>query len=91
MAPELLAQAVADALNAPAPHHTTPWRFVHVRGAVRTRLLDAMADQWRRDLTEIDGYSPDSVRRRLARGDVPTITGAAASLRRSCGRGARLP
>ncbi len=70
VAPELLAQAVADALNAPAPHHTTPWRFVHVRGAVRTRLLDAMADQWRRDLTEIDGYSPDSVRRRLARGDV---------------------
>ncbi|MFN8125764.1 MAG: coenzyme F420-0:L-glutamate ligase [Candidatus Nanopelagicales bacterium] len=67
---ELLSAAVADAVNAPAPHHTTPWRFVQVRGTRRTRLLDAMADRWRRDLTELDGYSPESVAKRLRRGDV---------------------
>lgn len=67
---DLIRAAVSDAVNAPAPHHTTPWRFVQVRGEAREHLLDAMARRWRRDLTELDGYSPESVRRRMARGDV---------------------
>ncbi len=67
---DLIAAAVAEAVNAPAPHHTTPWRFAHVRGRARTRLLDAMADQWRRDLAELDGFTPQSIARRVRRGDV---------------------
>lgn len=67
---ELIRAAVADAVTAPAPHHTTPWRFVLVTGAARARLLDAMAARWRRDLRELDGYSDQSVAKRLARGDV---------------------
>ncbi len=66
----LIRDCVADAATAPAPHHTTPWRFVHVRGEVRQKLLDAMADRWRRDLAELDGYTADSIARRLRRGDV---------------------
>lgn len=67
---DLIAAAVVEAVNAPAPHHTTPWRFAHVRGATRTRLLDAMAEQWRRDLAELDGFAPESIARRVRRGDV---------------------
>lgn len=70
VAAELIRDCVADAVTAPAPHHTTPWRFVHVRGPLRTRLLDDMAQQWRRDLAELDGYTAESITRRLRRGDV---------------------
>lgn len=62
--------AVAAAATAPAPHHTTPWRFVLVTDAAqRSLLLDAMAQQWRSDLTH-DGLDAQAIAQRLARGDL---------------------
>ncbi|MFD8599913.1 coenzyme F420-0:L-glutamate ligase [Kitasatospora sp. NPDC059646] len=64
-------RAVAAAVTAPAPHHTTPWRFVLLESAEsRVRLLDAMLDAWRRDLRELDGWSEERIARRTARGEV---------------------
>jgi coenzyme F420-0:L-glutamate ligase / coenzyme F420-1:gamma-L-glutamate ligase len=68
--PAALRRAVGVALTAPAPHHSTPFRFGWVREPARRRaLLDAMATRWRADL-EADGRPPDEVARRLRRGDL---------------------
>ena len=68
--PEIVKASVGEALTAPAPHHTRPVRFVWLRdAAVRTRLLDRMADRWRADLTA-DGRPPESVERRVDRGRI---------------------
>ncbi|WP_285731494.1 coenzyme F420-0:L-glutamate ligase [Nocardiopsis sp. ATB16-24] len=68
--PEAVRRAVATAVTAPAPHHTTPWRFVLVESAAtRKRLLDAMLQAWVRDLRG-DGFTEEQIARRTKRGDV---------------------
>jgi coenzyme F420-0:L-glutamate ligase / coenzyme F420-1:gamma-L-glutamate ligase len=66
--PEVLRAAVAAAATAPAPHHTRPWRFLRLTPATRQRLLDDMAETWRRDLAA-DGLPTERIERRIARSD----------------------
>ena len=65
---EVLRDAVATAVTAPAPHHTRPWRVVRLADGTRGRLLDAMAARWRADLAA-DGTADDVVARRVERSD----------------------
>lgn len=52
---------------APAPHHSRPWRFVHVASqGARERLADGMGDAWRMDL-ESAGESVHNIDRLLRR------------------------
>jgi coenzyme F420-0:L-glutamate ligase/coenzyme F420-1:gamma-L-glutamate ligase len=62
-------RAVAAAITAPAPHHSTPWRFVVLESAAaRTALLDDMLTAWITDLRG-DGFTEDQIARRVRRGE----------------------
>ena len=66
---EVVAEAIAAACTAPAPHHTRPWRFsVLTSGPAKRALLAAMADAWRTDLRR-DGTSEKVISRRIAKSD----------------------
>ena len=63
--------ALQAAATAPAPHHSTPWRFMILRDEPeRGELLDAMRERWSNDLRRIDNMEEASITRRLARGDI---------------------
>jgi len=69
VAPEPVRRAIAAALTAPAPHHSTPWRFAVVESAAaRTRLLDDMLAAWQQDLRG-DGFTAEQIARRVRRGE----------------------
>lgn len=61
-------RSVAAAITAPAPHHTTPWRFVLVEERT-TRLLDELLAAWVSDLRG-DGFTEEQIARRTKRGEV---------------------
>ena len=66
----VLDEAISCAQRAPAPHGSTPWGFIVLPpGEQRTALLDSLAAAWRTDL-ELDGHSPESIDKRMARGDI---------------------
>jgi coenzyme F420-0:L-glutamate ligase / coenzyme F420-1:gamma-L-glutamate ligase len=68
--PHHIEAAVAEALTAPAPHHTRPVRFVWLRdGGRRAALLDRMKARWRDDLSR-DGKTQHAVDTRVARGQI---------------------
>ncbi|GED98316.1 coenzyme F420-0:L-glutamate ligase [Gordonia crocea] len=68
--PDQMRAALAEALTAPAPHHTHPVRFVWLRDRTRRlALLDAMGDAWRSDLRD-DDKSDESIAKRVRRGQI---------------------
>ncbi len=66
LTPDEVAALVELALRAPAPHHTRPWRFVHVLPASREALAAGMGEAWRRDM-EADGVPAAQQARALER------------------------
>lgn len=75
---EVVAEAVAAACTAPAPHHTRPWRFLALDSAPAKRaLLGAIAEAWRADL-RADATPEEVIERRIARSDA--VLGAAPTL-----------
>lgn len=56
-------RALSLAVQAPAPHHSAPWRFVLLEdGAHKDRFSAAMGAAWRRDLAA-DGMKPAEIER----------------------------
>ncbi len=57
----LIQKLLYAACLAPAPHHTKPWRFIHLESAgARSRLAEAMGAAWQRDL-EGDGVPESNI------------------------------
>jgi coenzyme F420-0:L-glutamate ligase / coenzyme F420-1:gamma-L-glutamate ligase len=62
-------RAIGAAITAPAPHHSTPWRFAVLESAAaRAVLLDDMLAAWIADLRG-DGFTEEQIARRVRRGE----------------------
>ena len=62
---EVVERALEAARWAPSPHSRQPWRFaVITREETKTRLAEAMGEEWRNNL-EMDGQSAEVVEKRL--------------------------
>jgi coenzyme F420-0:L-glutamate ligase/coenzyme F420-1:gamma-L-glutamate ligase len=67
--PAAVTRAIAAAITAPAPHHSTPWRFVVLESPqAQAALLDDMLAAWIADLRG-DGFTEDQIARRVRRGE----------------------
>ena len=64
---DAIERAVALAVQAPAPHHSQPWRFVVVEEpGMKERFSNEMGDAWRLDLAA-DGLPPERIEKITAR------------------------
>jgi F420 biosynthesis protein FbiB-like protein len=58
---------LTTATFAPSAHNRQPWRFVVVKdSSVKTKLADAMANEFERDLAK-DGISPEKIQSQIKR------------------------
>ena len=57
-------ELVSLAMTAPAPHHTTPWRFVAIDSKNRLDLAESMGLKWKEDLQK-DGTTSDIIQKAL--------------------------
>jgi F420 biosynthesis protein FbiB-like protein len=66
--PDPVVQSIlATAASAPSAHNRQPWRFVVVTdGSVKSRLAEAMARDFERDLIR-DGVSPEKIQAQIKR------------------------
>ncbi|HLA87798.1 MAG TPA: nitroreductase family protein [Anaerolineales bacterium] len=63
----VIERILTTATYAPSAHHRQPWRFAVVTDlSVKTKLADAMAIEFKRDL-EADALSPDDVEKKVTR------------------------
>ena len=59
--PDAIERAVSLAVQAPAPHHSQPWRFVVIDEAeTKERFSHEMGDAWRMDLAS-DGLAAERI------------------------------
>ena len=57
-------ELVSLAMTAPAPHHTTPWRFVAIDSNSRLDLAENMGHKWKEDMQK-DGTTSDIIQKAL--------------------------
>ena len=85
---DALDRAVSLAVQAPAPHHSQPWRFVIVTDEeVKARFSRAMGAAWREDLSG-DGLAPEKIEGILSRShglltSTPTLVVCCADMTRA--------
>ena len=89
VAKQLVQKLLYAATLAPAPHHTKPWRFIHLESeGARKRLAEAMGAAWRADL-ENDGVSEQQIEKLLSRSERQIVNAPALILACAVAEGLR--